>query len=518
MLSALSVQAEVDELKGELEEEQFLSLISAPVAPPSQLASLVAPGAAPEAASEAALEVEELKAMLATAEVALVTEREQTRVAHAEARLSTEAEKAATGAQVKELKSMLATAREEARVSRQVALASAEAEEAAVQALEEAPKLASRTITELRAREEARVAREVARVSIEAKVTAIGTINALRSHVAQLEHKLEVARDVELRRTAEEVQWVTCRVALGEHEEADQLGWECEHPSPPTERGVNADELLGPVRDSAFPTTQQPPRYRRTQSINTTVRASPLAIRARSHSPEYRQESTLNWLRAAAKDDINDINDVSALSRSAPHQDMIELVRDVEACRQWVAYHVARGEYKDAVELGWDGTNPRAPTEQELLEANLAEYSYAAVKDEQASSRDEYIEVTARPLTNSLLQNMIEGAAHAPNSSTYASSTAISQQSRAAHCQLVDEYPVHLTILERQASFLKSAKKNERLEKSANNEASARVNERLERARKHNKQVARLVAASTTMERHARGHLTRVRLRRKREL
>ena len=139
------------------------------------------------------------------------------------------------------------------------------------------------------------------------------------------------------------------------------------------------------------------------------------------------------------------------------------------------------------------------------------------MKDEQASSRDEYIEVTARPLTNSLLQNMIEGAAHAPNSSTYASSTAISQQSRAAHCQLVDEYPVHLTILERQASFLKSAKENERID-SPNDEASARVNERLERARKHNKQVARLVAASTTMERHARGHLTRVRLRRKREL
>ena len=393
--------------------------------------------------------------------------------------------------------------------------------------------VASGTMKELKAREEARtareearVAREVARVSIEAKVMAIGTINGLRSLVAQLEHKLEVARDLELRRTAEKVQWVTCHVALGEYEEAERLGWDGACPSSPSKRGVNADE-------------QQPPRYRRTRSINTAVRASPPTIRARSHSPEYRQESTPDWLRAAATvQPKDDIDDVSALSRGNLNQDMLELVRDVEACRQWVAYHVARGEYKDAVELGWDGTNPPAPTEQELLEANLAEY--AAVKDEALSSRgpaspvvtahaspsavcpqpwlprDECIEVAARLPTYPRLRNMVEVAAHAPTPSTLPSSIEISQL-QPAHSQFVDEHPVHLTILERQASFLKSAKENERLKESANNEASARVNERLERARKHNRQVAKLAAASSTVGRHARGHLTRARLRRERE-
>ena len=48
-------------------------------------------------------------------------------------------------------------------------------------------------------------------------------------------------------------------------------------------------------------------------------------------------------------------------------------------------------------------------------------------------------------------------------------------------------------------------------------EAAARVNERLERARKHNKQVARQAAASTTVGRRVRGHLTRLRLRRERQ-
>ena len=82
---------------------------------------------------------------------------------------------------------------------------------------------------------------------------------------------------------------------------------------------------------------------------------------------------------------------------------------------------------------------------------------------------------------------------------------------------MIDVRPINLQILERQASFLESAKASERLEESANIEASARVNERLERARKHNKQVARLAAASTTVGRRVRGHLTRLRLRRERE-
>ena len=65
-----------------------------------------------------------------------------------------------------------------------------------------------------------------------------------------------------------------------------------------------------------------------------------------------------------------DIGKITALLRSDPQQGMLELARDVEACRQWVAYHVARGEYKDAFELGWDGTNPEAPTGQ--IRASLA--------------------------------------------------------------------------------------------------------------------------------------------------
>ena len=89
--------------------------------------------------------------------------------------------------------------------------------------------------------------------------------------------------------------------------------------------------------------------------------------------------------------------------------------------------------------------------------------------------------------------------------------------SRPVRRQSADEHSVHLTILERQASFLESAKANERLEESAINEAAARVNERLERARKHNKQVARQAAASTTVGRRVRGHLTRLRLRRERQ-
>ena len=251
-------------------------------------------------------------------------------------------------------------------------------------------------------------------------------------------------------------------------------------------------------------------------------------------------------VRAAATVRLHDDRDELS---APPHQKALELVRDIEACRQWVAYHVARGEYKDAVELGWDGANPPAPTERELVEASLA--AYAAAKNEASSSprhvsvevaprsrtkptahaspsarlcpqpplpvpRDECIEVTARPLANPHLQNMIEVAAYPPTPPTLPSSMSISP-SRPVHRQSADEHSVHLTILERQASFLESAKANERLEESAINEAAARVNERLERARKHNKQVARQAAASTTVGRRVRGHLTRLRLRRERE-
>ena len=461
------------------------------------------------------------------------------------------------------------------------------------------------------AREEARVAREVARASSEAKVAAVGSSTKLRALVAELECKLEAARGSELGREnlalqarvaellTESVakpaaaagglifrehmtvltneaeaalkiqaaargwrgrtdyrlvrdseacrQWVAFHVARGEDEEAEQLGWDGEHPSPLTEQELKANVAAyvrntrigrdsgpsSPTRDSAPPATRRPPRYRRTQSINTAVRASSNAC-ARCHSPEYRQDPTPDWVRAAASPANKSRGDALVLSSGHPHHDMIELVRDVEACRQWVAFHVARGEYKDAVELGWDGANPPPPTEQELglLEADYSEY----LKDEAPSSpRDVSIEVFARspvrfashvspaalrprPLlpreecievaaANPHLQVMIEVAAYASAPSALSRSTGAMRP----------QPPVHLTILERQASFLSAARANEQPSNSANIEASVRVEERLQRARNHNKQVARMAAASTALTRHARGHLTRAQLRREAE-
>lgn len=157
--------------------------------------------------------------MLAAAEMVIETEREETRKAHVEARLSTEAERAATGAQVEELKAMLATAREEARVSRQVALASAEAEaletmlatarEVARASAEAEVAATGSQVGELKvllaaARDEAREARQVALASAEAEEAAVQTleeapklasrtITQLQELVAELERKLEAA-------------------------------------------------------------------------------------------------------------------------------------------------------------------------------------------------------------------------------------------------------------------------------------------------------------------------------------
>ena len=177
MPSALSVQAEVDELKGELEEEQFLSLISAPVAPPSQLASRVAPGAAHEAASEAALEVEELKAMLATA--------------RKEARVFADAAAVASGS-IGGLRALVTEL--ECKLEEKATKAQADCEREKLQErgkeLKEKPEVRLDRVREQAraAREEARVARKVARVSTEAKLMAIGTIKELRSLVAELEY------------------------------------------------------------------------------------------------------------------------------------------------------------------------------------------------------------------------------------------------------------------------------------------------------------------------------------------
>ena len=62
---------------------------------------------------------------------------------------------------------------------------------------------------------------------------------------------------------------------------------------------------------------------------------------------------------------------VQSLIRGRSGRADYALVRDEEACRQWITYYVALGEYEDAEELGWDGVDPPPPTEEEL-EANLA--------------------------------------------------------------------------------------------------------------------------------------------------
>ena len=69
--------------------------------------------------------------------------------------------------------------------------------------------------------------------------------------------------------------------------------------------------------------------------------------------------------------------------------------------------------------------------------------------------------------------------------------------------------PVNLNILERQVLLLAQ---------SANHEEAARAEERLGQARQHNRRVARVAAASIKVEAHARGRLTRARLRREREV
>ena len=673
------VQAEVDALKEELEEEKFLSSISAPVEPPSQPSPGAAPETAPGTASEAALEVEELKSMLSSA-------RE-------EARLSAEAAEVASGsigglrAIVTDLECKLEKATRAQADGGRRTLREQEPKEKLDARLDRAREEARA------AREEARVAHQVARASTEAKRVANGTINELRSLVAELEHKLEATRDVE-RQTVTKTkvgpaehspepglprsipglvpnksllddvyeyievtigkgwvaryrqqeqqtnllemtesdetkaalkiqavargwsgrnyfkivrdeeacrQWIAYHVALGEYDEAERLGWDGEHPSPPSKRepeanvmNVEDDELLIPARGSATAAMQRPPRYRRTRSSNTAVRASPLAIIGRS--PEYRQQETPDWLRAGeramssavTKQAKEDIGKITALLRSDPQQGMLELARDVEACRQWVAYHVARGEYKDAVELGWDGINPAASTGQiqaslaglatdgespkSICSAVIAQDVIEINAHASAAHQEASIEVVARPAVNphpvmievaadisksrpAAFIAAVEAAAAAATEEAAAAATAevaalaaaeaaaetavaaaevaeaaagrVAEAKAAASeekkiqkrgpSEMIDVRPINLKILERQASFLESAKASERLEESANTEASARVNERLERARKHNKQVARLAAASSTVGRRVRGHLTRLRLRRERE-
>ena len=62
---------------------------------------------------------------------------------------------------------------------------------------------------------------------------------------------------------------------------------------------------------------------------------------------------------------------VQSLVRGRSGRADYALVRDEEACRQWITYYVALGEYEDAEELGWDGKDPPPPTKEELDE-NIA--------------------------------------------------------------------------------------------------------------------------------------------------
>ena len=73
---------------------------------------------------------------------------------------------------------------------------------------------------------------------------------------------------------------------------------------------------------------------------------------------------------------------VQALVRGRSGRNDFALVRDEEACRQWISYYVALGQFEDAEELGWDGVDPAPPTKEEL-EANLA-----AMEEDEGSKAD----------------------------------------------------------------------------------------------------------------------------------
>ena len=79
---------------------------------------------------------------------------------------------------------------------------------------------------------------------------------------------------------------------------------------------------------------------------------------------------------------------VQALVRGRSGRADFALVRDEEACRQWISYYVALGQFEDAEELGWDGVDPAPPTKEEL-EANLA-----AMEEDEGSKADAPSETT----------------------------------------------------------------------------------------------------------------------------
>ena len=322
---------------------------------------------------------------------------------------------------------------------------------------------------------------EEARTCAKAQMAASGTIKELRALVAKLECKLKTAREIELVRTADQTQ------------------------------GRPGTRVSTTFREKYTPWL-----------------AEPVAAGA-VYSKEYMVALT-NEARAAVK--------IQAVARGQTGRTEYQLVHDSKACRQWVAYHVSLGDYRNAVELGWDGTNPPAPKEQELLKANLA----AHAKDDKSmrvapeSPRDICIEafarspVTLHPRSLVLGGEQIEVVARSPFCADGPQSDMVEVTAHVSPKQRPERQNTNGGLVRKlmqddkmvdmrpakDLKTLESALVFERLN-SANNEATERVSERLERARQHNRQVARLAAALATVGRHARGHLTRAQLQRERE-
>ena len=79
---------------------------------------------------------------------------------------------------------------------------------------------------------------------------------------------------------------------------------------------------------------------------------------------------------------------IQALARGKSGRVRYEHIRDEEACRQWVAYYVAVGEYADAEELGWDGENPPPPTAEDTEERQLTQQRQEQMDDERNPKRN----------------------------------------------------------------------------------------------------------------------------------
>ena len=102
---------------------------------------------------------------------------------------------------------------------------------------------------------------------------------------------------------------------------------------------------------------------------------------------------------------------VQSLIRGRSGRADYALVRDEEACRQWITYYVALGEYEDAEELGWDGVSPPPPTKEEL-EANIA-----AMEMDQGLEADAPSETTQQGARTSRGEQLYEEATRSSRAS-----------------------------------------------------------------------------------------------------